>query len=164
LAKFFNKKEDICVINIFFFYFIYNYFIYALGSTFSLSFSISKCKCGSSAISKAAEFPTVPIVCPFCTSSPSDTNSAVNKLEYTDLYPFVCSIITVRPYLGSFFIATTVPFSDALTIVVLSAFISIPKCVTHSSNVFEYIKLSFAYPFVISPSTGKLNSGSFITS
>ena len=58
------------------------------------------------------------------------------------------------PYLGSFFIDFTVPASDALTIDVLSAFISIPLCVTHSCNVFEYISASLANALVISPSTG----------
>ena len=102
-----------------------------------MSFKISKCKCDSSEISKVAVFPTVPIVCPFFTFSPAVTNSAVNKLEYTVLYPLLCSITTVSPYLGSFFIDFIFHSSDALTIVVLSAFISIPACVTHSFKVSE---------------------------
>jgi hypothetical protein len=50
----------------------------------------------------------------------------------------------VNPYLGSFFIDFIVPLSEAQTALVLLALISIAKCVIHSSNVFEYIKLSSA--------------------
>ncbi len=64
------------------------YFKYKFGSIYSPSFNISKCKCGSSAISNTAEFPIVPILCPFSTFSSSDTNSVVNKLEYIVLNPF----------------------------------------------------------------------------
>ena len=60
-----------------------NYLMYILGSTGSESFKISKCKCGSSAISKTAVLPTVPSDCPFYTFSPSTTNSEVNRFEYT---------------------------------------------------------------------------------
>ena len=70
--------------------------------------------------------PTVPIVCPSLTSSPTTTNSVDNKFAYTVLYPPVCSITIVRPYRGSFFIYFTIPFDDAFTTVFLSAFISIP--------------------------------------
>ena len=49
-----------------------------------------------------------------------------------------------KPYLGSFLIDFTFPLADAFTTVVLSAFISQPKCVVHSSKVSEYNSLSFA--------------------
>ena len=109
-------------------------------------------------------FPTVPIVCPFETFSPTVTNSAVRRLAYLVSNPSECSIITVIPYLGSFLIAVTVPSSAAFTTVVLSALISIPVCVTHSFSVSEYIKLSFAYSFKISPLTGYTNDNSFFGS
>ena len=50
--------------------------------------------------------------------------------------------------------------------VVFSALISIPACVTHSFKVSEYTNLSFANSFIISPSTGIENTGSevFISS
>ena len=48
----------------------------------------------------------------------------------------------------------TIPASADFTTVVFSAFMSIPVCVVHSSSVFEYIKLSCANSFTISPSTG----------
>ena len=60
------------------------YFRYSVGFSGSSSFNISKCKCGSSAISKTPVFPTVPIDCPFSTFSPSTTNSEVNKLQDDD--------------------------------------------------------------------------------
>ena len=100
-------------------------------------FNSSKCKCGSSNISNVAVFPTVPIVCPCLTFSSSLTNSAVSRLEYTLVNPFSCSITTVIPYLGSFFIDFIVPSADAFTIVVFSALISIAVCVIHSFNVSE---------------------------
>ena len=114
-----------------------------MGSTFIPSFFISKWRWVSSAISNLAVFPTVAIVCPCSISSPTFTNSAVNKLEYMLSNPFSCSITTVRPYLGSFFIDLILPFADAFTTSVFSAAKSIPRCVVHSSNVLEYIKLSF---------------------
>ena len=70
--------------------------------------------------------PTVPIVCPCSTFSPTTTNSVDNRFAYTVLYPLLCSITIVNPYRGSFFIYFTVPAADDFTTVVLSAFISIP--------------------------------------
>ena len=137
------------------------YFKYIFGSTVSSSLVISKCRCGSSAISNDAEFPTVPKLCPLLTVSPSFTNSVVSKFAYIVLYPSLCSIITVKPYLGSFFIAFTVPSSADFTTVVLGAFISIPLCTTHSCNVSENTKLSIENGFDISPFTGYANSNSF---
>ena len=139
-----------------------HYFIYEVGSRYSLFFSISKCICDLSNTSKLAVFPTVPIVCPLVTFSPTFTNSAVNKFEYLVSNPFTCSIITVSPYLGSFFIDFTVPSDAAFTTVVNSACMSTPVCVVHSFNVSEYIRFSLLYSFIISPSTGFINLGSGI--
>ena len=101
------------------------------------------------------------MLCPLVTVSPSVTNSVVSKFEYIVLYPSLCSIITVNPYLGSFFIDFTVPSSAAFTIVVLGAFISIPLCTTHSCKVSENTRFSIAKLFNISPSTGYTNSNGF---
>ena len=81
------------------------YFKYIFGSTVSSSFVISKCRCGSSAISNDAEFPTVPKLCPLFTFSPSFTNSVVSRFAYIVLYPSLCSIITV---IGAFKLFTEV--------------------------------------------------------
>ena len=88
-------------------------------------------------LSNDAVFPAVPIVCPCLISSPSTTNSAVNKLEYTVSYPSSCSTITVKPYLGSFTIDLTTPSAADFITLVLSAFISIAVCVIHSFKVSE---------------------------
>ena len=79
-----------------------------------------------SAISNVAVFPTVAIVCPCFTSSPTVTNSAVRRLEYIVSNPFSCSITTVNPYLGSFFIDLIFPSAEAFTTSVFSAEKSIP--------------------------------------
>lgn len=156
--KFLNIE---CLLAIIFLLF---YFKYTFGFTWTASFSISKWRCASSAISNAAVFPTVPSDCPFSTFSPSTTNSDVNKFEYTVWNPLACSITIVNPYLGSFLIVFTVPASAAFTIVVLSALISIPVWVVHSFNVSEYTKLSTAKSFTISPSTGFVKFSSTTTS
>ena len=140
------------------------YFKYIFGSTVSSSLVISKCRCGSSAISNDAEFPTVPKLCPLLTVSSSFTNSVVSKFAYIVLYPSLCSIITVKPYLGSFNIDVTTPSADAFITLVLSAFISIPVCVIHSFNVSEYIKFSCANSAIISPSVGLVNVNGFFSS
>ena len=60
------------------------YFKYIFGSTFFPFSFISKCKCVSSAISNVAVFPTVAIVCPCVTSSPTVTNSPYHICETGD--------------------------------------------------------------------------------
>ena len=97
-----------------------------VGLTFSPSLYISKWRCASSAFSKLAESPTVPMLSPFWTSSPTLKKSLTNKLEYTVLKPLPWFIVIELPYLGSVVIFSITPFSDALTTVVLGAFISIP--------------------------------------
>ena len=112
------------------------------GFIYSPSFKISKCKWLPSPDSNTAELPIVPIDWPCSTLSPSFTNSALRRLEYTVWNPLLCSIVILNPYLGSSLIDFTVPEADALTTVVLSALISIPLWVIHSCNVLEYIKES----------------------
>lgn len=60
----------------------YSYFITVFGSIASPFLVISKCKCGWSAISNAAVSPTVPILWPLFTFSPTVTNSVDNKFAY----------------------------------------------------------------------------------
>ena len=115
--------------------FIWTQFFYFI--ILSPSLNISKCKCGGSEISKLAVSPTVPIVWFFVTLSPTFTKSAACKFAYKLSYPSSWEIITVTPYLGSVLISFTVPSSELTTALVLSALISIPKCVVHSSKVFE---------------------------
>ena len=74
--------------------------------------------------------------------------------------PFSWTTVTVIPYLGSFFIDSTVPASDANTELPFSAFISTPKWTVHSCHVSEYVKLESEKSFAISPSNGTENCNS----